>query len=360
MNTPYCVITDAGREIMRGVNVSGNTVKSDPFVFTKIMLGCGTYTAEQKTESALKVMTALRTPKNNYPISSVKRVNASNNLYKVSAIATNYNVATGTILVANGYNVTEIGIYARLSGGSEVLAAIAVIDEPDYMPGVDTEETIEGQIYQIVYDLYFGYSNVELDATIESSGAAFPADRGEVLEGLISAGDATGAVKINGAEEASGVYAHAAGLSAKATADHAIAIGHRAEASGSSSVAIGEIVEASSSRAMALGSNCSATAPGAIAIGTTVQANNWNSVAIGIGLISNYACQDVRGKYNAAGDYAEIVGNGASTNNRSNAYALTWDGDAHYALDTTAAAGTNDRALYAAITALGWESEVII
>ena len=109
MNTPYCVITDAGREIMRGVNVSGTTVKSDPFTFTKIMLGCGTYTAEQKTESALRVMTALRTPKNNYPISSVKRVNASNNLYKVSAIATNYNVATGTILVANGYNVTEIG-----------------------------------------------------------------------------------------------------------------------------------------------------------------------------------------------------------------------------------------------------------
>ena len=111
---------------------------------------------------------------------------------------------------------------------------------------------------------------------------------------------------------------------------------------------------------MALGSNCSATAPGAIAIGTTVQANNWNSVAIGIGLISNYACQYVRGKYNATGDYAEIVGNGASTNNRSNAYALTWDGDAHYALDTTAAAGTDDGALYAAITALGWESEVII
>ena len=83
MNTPYCVITDAGREIMRGVNVSGTTAKSDPFTFTKIMLGCGTYTAEQKTESALRVMTALRTPKNNYPISSVKRVNASNNLYKL-------------------------------------------------------------------------------------------------------------------------------------------------------------------------------------------------------------------------------------------------------------------------------------
>lgn len=360
MNTPYCVITDAGREIMRGINVSGNTIKSNPFNFTKIMLGCGTYTAEQKTENALKAMTALRTPKNNYPVSSVKKVSASNNLYRISAIATNYNVTSETVLVSTGYSVTEVGIYARPTNGTEALAAIAVIDEPDYMPSVNVEESIEGQIYQIVYDLYFGYSNVELDATIESSGAAYSAADGAALEELIGAGDATGAVKINGAEEASGVYTHAAGLSAKATADHAIAIGHRAEASGSSSVAIGEIVEASSSRAMALGSNCSATAPGAIAIGTTVQANNWNSVAIGIGLISNYAYQYVRGKYNATGDYAEIVGNGASTNNRSNAYALTWDGDAHYALDTTAAAGTDDGALYAAITALGWESEVII
>ena len=317
MNTPYCVITDAGREIMRGVNITGNTVKSDPFVFTKIMLGCGTYTEEQKTESALKVMTALRTPKNNYTISSVKRVNASNNLYKVSAIATNYNVATGTILVANGYNVTEIGIYTRPSGGSEVLAAIAVIDEPDYMPYVDIEEAIEGQIYQIVYDLYFGYSNVELDATIQSSGAAYPATDGETLEKLIGEGTGAEAVIINtqGGNTAGGDYS--------------------------------------------------------TAMGAGTAANGSSSSAMGNGTIANGIAQSVRGRYNVeedihippyGGAYADIVGNGTSDSNRSNAYALTWYGDAHYALDTrdTGVTPEEDRALYAAIVALGWESEVII
>ena len=317
MNTPYCVITDAGREIMRGVNVSGTTVKSDPFTFTKIMLGCGTYTEEQREESALKVMTALRTPKNNYPVSSVKKVNAENNLYKVASIATNYNVTTETVLVADGYNVTEIGIYARPSGGSEVLAAIAVIDEPDYMPGVDTEETIEGQIYQIAYDLYFGYSNVELDATIESSGAAYSADDGAALEKLIGAGNGTGSIVL-GTE-------------------------NNNSASGDYSVAMGN---------------------GTIANGTV-------SSAMGNGTIANSIAQSVRGRYNVEDDvtilpyggaYADIVGNGTSNNNRSNAYALTWYGDAHYALDTrdVSAAPAEDRALYAAIVALGWESEVIV
>ena len=327
MNTAHCVITDAGREIMRGVNVSGTTVKSDPFTFTKIMLGCGTYTEEQKTESALRVMTALRTPKNNYPISSVKRVNASNNLYKVASIATNYNVTTETVLVADGYNVTEIGIYARPSGGSEVLAAIAVIDEPDYMPCVDIAETIEGQIYQIVYDLYFGYSNVELDATIESSGAAYSADDGAALEKLIGPGTTASAVVI-GRENSN---------------------------------------SATKSCAVAMGFETSANGVAATAMGRGTQANGFSSTASGFMTVANGSYQSARGKWNVeerigVNRYADIVGNGTSDEDRSNAYALTWDGDAHYALDTTAAAaaGTDDGALYAAIVALGWESEVIV
>jgi len=327
MNTPYCVITDAGREIMRGVNVSGTTVKSDPFTFTKIMLGCGTYTAEQKTESALKVMTALRTPKNNYPVSSVKKVNADNNLYKVASIATNYNVTLETVLVPEGYNVTEIGIYARAANSAEVLAAVAVIDEPDYMPGVNAEETIEGQIYQIVYDLYFGYSNVELDATIESSGAAFPADNGAALEELIGPGTVASAVVI-GRENSN---------------------------------------SATKSCAVAMGFETSANGVAATAMGRGTQANGFSSTASGFMTVANGSYQSTRGVWNIedmAGSsslYADIVGNGTSDSNRSNAYALTWYGDAHYALDTrnVSAAPAEDRALYAAIVALGWESEVI-
>lgn len=354
MVTPNCVITDAGREIMRRISTSGLTVKSASFAFTKVAFGNGEYTEEERTESYLRSATALKTQKNVYPVTSLKKVSANdpqNMLYRVSTIAYNYNVATETVLVSNGYYITEIGIYAKATGGTESLVAIALIgdttdtSENDYMPGVDPEEEIEGQIYQIVYDLYFGYSNVELDATIESTGAAYPMEDGQALEAredalearedaleaLISPGTGIGAVvlKAGNSNTADGNGAVAAGSNNTASGDYASAMGYGNVASGT----------------------CSA--------------------AEGNGTIANNACQSVRGRYNVEDDtetppyggvYLEIVGNGTSDNNRSNAYALTWYGDAHYALDTrnVSAAPADDRALYAAIVALGWESEVIV
>lgn len=106
----------------------------------------------------------------------------------------------------------------------------------------------------------------------------------------------------------------------------------------------------------------------ATAMGRGTQANGSFSTASGFMTVANGSYQSARGVWNIedmAGSsslYADIVGNGTSDSNRSNAYALTWYGDAHYALDTrnVSAAPADDRALYAAIVTLGWESEVII
>ena len=117
--------------------------------------------------------------------------------------------------------------------------------------------------------------------------------------------------------------------------------------------------------------NNSASGDWSVAMGYGTAANGTLSSAMGNGTIANGICQSVRGRYNVEDDvtippygvlYADIVGNGTSDSNRSNAYALTWYGDAHYALDTrnVSAAPADDRALYAAIVALGWESEVIV
>ena len=57
-------------------------------------------------------------------------------------------------------------------------------------------------------------------------------------------------------------------------------------------------------------------------------------------------------------DIAFAVGNGTE-NSRSDAFEVTWDGNARMALDETATTGT-DAELYSAITALGWESEVLV
>jgi len=79
-------------------------------------------------------------------------------------------------------------------------------------------------------------------------------------------------------------------------------------------------------------------------------------------LAETYA-QTALGKYNVKdsdGTYAVIVGNGTADDARSNALTVTWDGNVELALDTTAASGTTDGDLYAAITALGWQSDVIV
>ena len=69
-----------------------------------------------------------------------------------------------------------------------------------------------------------------------------------------------------------------------------------------------------------------------------------------------FAC----GRYNYEdADYAFMVGNGDETNGDSNAFAVTWDGNHLMALDQDAATGT-DADLFAAISALGWESEVLV
>lgn len=347
MVTPNCVITDAGREIMRRISTSGLTVASASFAFTKVAFGNGEYTEEERTESYLRTVTALKSQKNTYPVTSLKKVPVSdpqNMLYRVSTIAYNYSVATETVIVSEGYYITEIGIYAKATGGTESLVAIALIGdtvdttENDYMPGVDTEEEIEGQIYQIVYDLYFGYSNVELDATIESTGAAYPMEDGQALEALISPGTGTGAVVLKSSNGN--------------TAD-----GNRAVATGSNNTASGDY-------ASAMGSWNTASGGYSFATGFENTADALFSFVSGYGNISRAINgQSVRGTFNDVNStysYLDIVGNGSSNRNRSNAYALTRDGDAHYALNTIVPAGTVDGDLYAAITALGWESEVIV
>lgn len=137
------------------------------------------------------------------------------------------------------------------------------------------------------------------------------------------------------------------------------------------------------------------TAP-AFALGTRTSDTIGDfSATIGEGLNAENSNQTAIGKYND-NDQANAfeIGNGTDDQNRSNAFSVAWNGDTtaageitdgagnvlsakadissipdvsnfvdketpEFTLDTSAAAGTTDGDLYAAITALQWESEVI-
>lgn len=99
----------------------------------------------------------------------------------------------------------------------------------------------------------------------------------------------------------------------------------------------------------------------AFTLGTRVGDAGVFSTVIGSGGKAESANQTAVGKYNSNdSDNAFEIGNGTDDTNRSNAFAVGWDGNMELALDISAASGTTDGDLYAAITALGWESEVII
>lgn len=84
---------------------------------------------------------------------------------------------------------------------------------------------------------------------------------------------------------------------------------------GSYSFIAGEMQEASGSRSAVLG-------------GLTNEASGNQSVVLGgVGNKAQNDSQVVSGKYNAPGDYAEIVGNGSGQNSRSNARTLDWSGN---------------------------------
>jgi len=83
------------------------------------------------------------------------------------------------------------------------------------------------------------------------------------------------------------------------------------------------------------------------------------SLISGQGLTAEFPRETVLGKYNAdAEDYALTIGNGTDENTRSNALAVTWDGNAHIDLADYQTADTTDKAIYDALVALGWDSEV--
>ena len=142
---------------------------------------------------------------------------------------------------------------------------------------------------------------------------------------------------------ATGMYSHAEGVSTTATGYQAHAegagtwaSGAAAHAEGSGSVASGDNSHAEGASREASGYCSHAEGGGTLASGSYSHAEGGGTLANGMGshaegastiASSNY--QHAEGKFNiedANGKYAHIIGNGTDGNNRSNAYAVDWDG----------------------------------
>ena len=126
------VITDGGANLLTRAQAGETKIK-----FTRIAVGNGTYTQEEKELAPMQVLQALKAEKNSYPVSDLEV--QTDHSVKVTALITNMEQQTHKNLVEQGYYINEIGLFARLSDDSdteEILYSIAVTagEHGDFMP----------------------------------------------------------------------------------------------------------------------------------------------------------------------------------------------------------------------------------
>lgn len=130
--------------------------------------------------------------------------------------------------------------------------------------------------------------------------------------------------------EATGENSHAEGGQCKALGDNSHAEGTKCEALGDSSHAEGIQTKASGLQSHVEGSNTRAIGQGSHAEGTGSLAKGQWSHAEGYYTEAAGKYQHVQGRHNVIDEsnrFADIVGNGSDTLNKSNAYALDWHGN---------------------------------
>lgn len=137
--------------------------------FVKMAIGNGTYSANEKTVSALQQRTALKSQKNTYTFSDVYVY--SEKSVKLTALISNYDSVNQQALVTTGYWINEIGLFAKEQGAADstaILYSISVCSDAqgDYLPPYNGYNPA-----QITQD-YFATVDNSLEVIINTAGAA--------------------------------------------------------------------------------------------------------------------------------------------------------------------------------------------
>lgn len=130
--------------------------------------------------------------------------------------------------------------------------------------------------------------------------------------------------------KATGENSHAEGTLTMATGENSHAEGIITTSSGNSSHAEGRLTTASGTQSHVEGTSSTASGAASHAEGIETTAAGVGSHAEGIQTIANGKHQHVQGRHNVIDEsnrFADIVGNGSDTTNKSNAYALDWHGN---------------------------------
>ena len=138
-------------------------------------------------------------------------------------------------------------------------------------------------------------------------------------------GSSIGSIRTVGSTEESSEYT---------IGDYAFAEGNCTKASSSCSHAEGDCTKASGANSHAEGSYTIASGRNSHAEGASTEASGEHSHAEGTWTIASGRNSHAQGKFNISNDtYADVIGNGTSDTERSNAYTMDWKGNAWFAGD---------------------------
>ena len=160
-------LTTAGKALLAKAQAGQTSIK-----ITKAQTGSGSYSSGENIESR----TALKTPKQTFPIQNKVISDADNTVILKIAITNKSETET----LSTGYDITEFGIFAQDPQKGEILYSIATASTSDYMPAYN------GVLPSVInMSYYLEVSNAE-NVTINSAGAlALQADL-EALEARVT------------------------------------------------------------------------------------------------------------------------------------------------------------------------------
>ena len=176
MSKPFsdAIITTAGAALLARVEAGQAAME-----ITRVVVGEGIYTPEEREPGSLKDRTALKIQRGSFTPSHVDIV--SEDSIRIRALVSNVDPVTGDPLVTIGYFFNELGVYAKERDGAsttECLYCIAITsgDTGDYMPPYEG-----GGAAQIIQDVYLTVGNAAT-TYVDIAGAAFLATDGQQLK----------------------------------------------------------------------------------------------------------------------------------------------------------------------------------
>ena len=293
-----------------------------------------------------------------------------------------YSTATGRLTEASGSFSTVMGYYTKASdygslvigqynsSGSSVTSATTFnTANTAFVIGNGVDGSTTSDALTVLFD---GTTNVAGSVT----ATAFIGD-GSQLTGLPTGGGSPFSLNAtsNGIQSnnntASGNYSTAMGENTTASGDNSTAMGTNTTASWYFSTAMGFDTEASGNTSTAMGSGTTASGVVSTAMGNGTTASGDNSTAMGYETTASDFGSLVIGQYNSSGssetsafsdrffstaNTAFVIGNGADTDNKADAFKVMFNGDTTIGNDLTVEGDiviSSDARLKANIVSLG-------